>query len=154
MSCRLESARSSVNLLRVTRNNKPTHGRADAHCKHHAVEQEGQQREHYKNNAGPDAFVVLQNTRPRRALAARLLKIRRTDTRFGLQTVALLHTGHVHARQRGEASHVHRDDGHHRPDKRLVRGHQRGVQAVRRLAAAARVLLHDMRPHLHQRHFA
>jgi hypothetical protein len=57
-------------------------------CKHHAVEQEGQQREHYKNNAGPDAFVVLQN-------AARLLKIRRTDARFGLQTVAMLHTVHV-----------------------------------------------------------
>jgi hypothetical protein len=76
MSCRLESARSSVNLLRVTRNNKPTHGRTDAHCKHNAVEQEGQQREHDKNNAGPDAFIVLQNARPRRALTARLLKMR------------------------------------------------------------------------------
>jgi hypothetical protein len=151
MSCHLESARSSVNLLRVTHNNKPTHNRTGAHCKHHAVEQESKQREHYKNNAGPDAFVVLQNARPRRALTARLLNIQRTDTRFVLQTVALLHTSHVHARQRGKASHVQRHDDHYRPDKRLVRGHQRGVQAVRRVA---RVLLHNMCPHLHQRHFA
>jgi hypothetical protein len=126
-----------------------------AHCKHHAVEQEGQQREHNQNNTGPYAFVVLQRKRPRRTVTAGLLQLPQTvDASFCLQAVALFNAGHVHAGQRGKPYQVHHDNGSHRPHKRLVRRRQRGMQPVWRVVAAARVLPHDMRPQLHQRHFA
>ena len=154
INCRFDSVRSSVSLLRVTQTGETNNHKAHAHGKHYAVEQEGQRREHHKHNTGPNALIVLLRLRPLRALAARLRKLlRAAQALLTLKTSALLILVQVCDGDDGEPDQVGGHNERDRPHERLVRRRQRVVQPVRRAEAAARVLLHDVRPHLHQSNF-